>query len=371
MRRGAEAAASGLLRTSAFARALLREWRRLALPEAAEQSALLAVSGGADSTALLLAFDELLVARLLDLKITVAHLDHGLRGEAGEQDAQWVEELVAKLGYAFVLERTDVNERALRERANLEQTARRARYEFLASAAHTFGAAFVLTAHTADDQAETVLLNLLRGGGAGGLGGMRPVRELSVAGDAPNVRLARPLLAWARRAATQKYCLARGVEFRRDAMNDDATYARVRARRQLIPLLETFNPRAVEALTRGAELLREDAAILEELAAQLLRMAKLHAPGAEDSKVRGATAALSVKTLAAARPALRRRALRQWIAEAQGDLRKIQLSHILALEKLLDGKGGRRTAELPGDYSVTRHREELRIMFKTVDKDVA
>ncbi|MEJ7618914.1 MAG: ATP-binding protein [Pyrinomonadaceae bacterium] len=136
MSRGAEAAASGLLRTTAFARLLLREWRHLAPPEVGEQHALLAVSGGADSVALLLAFDELLAARQLELKITVAHLDHGLRGEAGGHDAQWVEALVGKLGYAFVLGRTDVGKRAARERVNVEQTARRARYEFLARAAH-------------------------------------------------------------------------------------------------------------------------------------------------------------------------------------------------------------------------------------------
>ncbi|MEJ7618913.1 MAG: ATP-binding protein [Pyrinomonadaceae bacterium] len=233
----------------------------------------------------------------------------------------------------------------------------------------TRGTALVLTAHTADDQAETVLLNLLRGGGAGGLGGMRPVRDLSSVGDAPIIRLVRPLLAWARRDATQKYCLARGVEFRSDAMNDDAMYARVRARQQLIPLLETFNPRAVEALARGADLLREDAATLDEFAAQLLSAAKLHAPGAENSAARSTPVALRVKILVAARPALRRRALRQWIAEARGDLRRIQLSHVLALEKLLDDRGGGRTAELPGGYSVERRRGEIRIMFKTVDKD--
>src|SRR5207302_519582 len=109
----------------------------------------------------------------------------------------------------------------------------------------------VLTGHTLDDQAETVLMRLLRGSGAEGLGGIEAQRAL-VEGD--EVLLARPLVGWARRVQTVEYCRERHVEFRVDEMNVDERFARVRVRQELLPLMESFNPRVVEALARTAEL---------------------------------------------------------------------------------------------------------------------
>jgi tRNA(Ile)-lysidine synthase len=197
---------------SAFARRLLREWRLRGWPVQGE-GLVAAVSGGADSTALLLALEELRRAGLLGVELTAAHLDHGLRGEEGANDARWVEGLARGLGFGCVVGRAAVSERARGD--NLEQAARRARYEFLAEAARGCGARAVLAAHTLDDQAETVLLRLLRGSGAEGLGGMAPERALEACGE---LFLRRPLVAWARRAETESYCRARGAEFRGGGM---------------------------------------------------------------------------------------------------------------------------------------------------------
>ncbi|HEX8686311.1 MAG TPA: tRNA lysidine(34) synthetase TilS, partial [Pyrinomonadaceae bacterium] len=260
---------------SRFARRLLREWRRSGWPSRGER-ALVAVSGGADSAALLLALAELSGAGLLCVELTAAHLDHGLRGERAGEDARWVEALARSMGLACVVGRADVAGLARAGRDNLEQAARRARYDFLAAAARGAGARSVLVAHTLDDQAETVLLRLLRGSGAEGLSGMAAERPLDARGEAGGggeVFLRRPLLAWARRADTEGYCRERGVEPRADEMNEDERYARVRVRRRLLPLLETFNPRVREALARTAELLRADAAALDEAAARLLEEA--------------------------------------------------------------------------------------------------
>ena len=131
----------------------------------------------------------------------------------------------------------------------------------------------MLAAHTLDDQAETVLLRLLRGSGAEGLGGIRPERVLEGERGAPPLLLLRPLVGWARRADTEGYCRARGVEPRSDEMNADESFARVRVRRTLLPLLETFNPRVAETLARTADLLAEDALALEGEAAKLLEAA--------------------------------------------------------------------------------------------------
>ena len=350
----------GAVGPSRFARRLLREWRRKGWP-LRDERALVAVSGGADSTALLLALAELSGAGLLDVELTAAHLDHGLRGVRAEEDARWVEELALSLGLACVVGRADVLAQARVRRDNLEQAARRARYEFLVSAAREACVRAVLVAHTLDDQAETVLLRLLRGSGAEGLGGMAAERTLDepgggVVGGGGSVFLRRPLLAWARRADTEEYCRARGVEPRADEMNDDEAYARVRVRRRLLPLLETFNPRAAEALSRAAGLLREDSAALDVLAAALLEEARAGAEGVGKQGTEAGACSLRVDALAAALPAVRRRALRLWLARVRGDLRRISQAHLLGIERLCEGERGGRVAELPGGGRVERRR---------------
>jgi tRNA(Ile)-lysidine synthase len=354
-RKGSEERAAG---PRAFARLLLREWRRRGWAARGER-VLVAVSGGADSAALLLALEELTRAGLLGVSLTAAHLDHGLRGERGGEDARWVEGLARTLGVPCVSGRAEVAEVARARRDNVEQAARRARYEFLAGAAREACARAVLVAHTLDDQAETVLLRLLRGSGAAGLAGMAAERALEEGGE---VALRRPLLAWARRADTVGYCRARGVEFRADEMNEDDAYARVRVRRALLPLLETFNPRAAEALARAAGLLREDSEALDALGAALLEEARAEgeASGGEES-AEGAWP-LRVETLAAAHTALRRRALRLWLARGRGDLRRLSHANLLAVESLTRGERGGRTAELPGGSRVERRRGLLRFL---------
>lgn len=347
-------------RLSRFACRLLAEWKRRALP-VKEARVIVAVSGGADSVALLLALDELLKAGRLALQMTIAHLDHGLRGSASEEDARWVEALADERGLAFELGRAAVKERA--ERDNLEQAARRARYEFLAEVAKKYGARLVLTAHTMDDQAETVLLRLLRGSGADGLGGIEPVRAL-VTGD--DVLLVRPLVGWARRAETEEYCREHGVEFRVDEMNEDERFARVRVRRQLLPLLETFNPRIVEALTRTAELLREDASVLNAAAEELLKAASEEGKVAENESSASALGPLNVDLLVRASLSVRRRALRLWLERGRGDLRRLELVHLLGVEKLLEGGRGGRVAELPGGCFVERRRGLLHLHVKNL-----
>jgi tRNA(Ile)-lysidine synthase len=349
--------ASRRKRLSRFAGRLLAEWKRLALP-LKEARVIVAVSGGADSVALLLALDELLAAERLILSLTVAHLDHGLRASSPE-DALWVEELAGRLGYDFELERACIGERAARARDNLEQAARRARYEFLSRRAAGLDAQTVLTAHTLDDQAETVLLRLLRGSGAEGLGGMEPVRALKA--PSPGVVLARPLLNWTRRAETVEYCRGRGEEFRHDEMNEDEGFARVRVRKQLLPLMQSFNGRVVEALARTAQLLREDARALDKFTRLLLEEARA------GSQADGA--GLRVEVLASAPEALRRRALRQWLGEARGDLRRLEMGHLVSVERLLAGERGGRVVELPGGSRVSRRRGYLFFHAKRVENE--
>jgi len=223
----------------------------------------------------------------------------------------------------------------------------------------------VLTAHTLDDQAETIMLRLLRGSAAEGLSGMRDVRLL---GPASEIHLARPLLSWARRADTVSYCGLRQVEFRVDEMNENENFARVKVRKQLLPLMQTFNNRIVEALARTASLLREDAATLSAEANELLKLAQVQQ---HDKKGETNVLSLNVDVLSGASPAVRRRALRLWISQARGSLRRLEMTHLMAVERLMEGGRGGRIAELPDGAKVVRKRGRLELHAgrrKTVEK---
>ncbi len=339
-------------RLSPFASCLLREWKRLELP-LKTTSVVVAVSGGADSTALLLALHELITKKKLTLRLVVAHVNHGLRGDAGAEDARRVKALATELGYPSASRRINVRKKATQMRDNIEQMARLVRYEFLAQTANKKRAKIVLTGHTLDDQAETVLLNLIRGSGADGLGAMEPVRTFQPKGK---TILARPLLAWAKRVETEKYCRTQSVDYCHDEMNVDEKFTRVRVRREVLPLLNTFNGKIVETLSRTAELLRADSAALNGAAERLLEFASKLSPATRSDII----PALDVDLLMMAPAAIRRRALRQWIARGRGDLRRVEFVHLRALEGLLSGNRGGRTIELPGGAKVSRLRGRLR-----------
>ena len=342
---------------SQFSRLLLVEWRKLRLPTTNE-TVVVGVSGGADSTALLLALDELKSASKLSTTICVAHLDHKLR-KTSAQDARWVSALAAKLGYECVIGRSKVAELARANNDNLEQAAREARYAFLGRTAKRKSARYVLTAHTMDDQAETVLLRLMRGSAGAGLGGMEAMRPLAANAS---IQLVRPLL-WARRSDTESYCRLRREEYLVDETNSDPALSRVRVRQQLLPLIQSFNNRIVEALSRTATQLREDRTVLFNGADELLQRASLSSEdGDEDDETK--TPTLNVKLLANEPPALRRRALRQWLSEARGSARRLEMVHLLAVEKLLEGSAGGRTVELPGGGRVRRSKNRLEFELK-------
>lgn len=197
---------------------------------------LLAVSGGNDSLVLLHVFSQL--RETLDLQLHVASLDHGLRGAAGAADAQFVREQCELLGVEVTLGAA----RGLQGEAD----ARRARYDFLAETALQTAARHVLTAHHADDQAETVLLNLLRGCGLRGLAGMQAVSPLP---GHPRLALLRPFLK-EMRSGLQAWCRSHGLQPRQDASNNDRRLRRNRLRHEVIPALRDFNPRVEQALQR-------------------------------------------------------------------------------------------------------------------------
>jgi tRNA(Ile)-lysidine synthase len=260
-----------------------------------------AVSGGADSVALLSA----VAASQPTGGLVVAHLNHQLRGVDSDADAAFVARLLPELPHQ--IESIDV--RAAAQRENLEATARRLRYDFLGRVSHSAGATWLATGHTRDDQAETVLHRLIRGTGLRGLRGIAAARELS-----PGVRLVRPLITVSRDEVIA-YLRAVGQSWCEDETNRDTAFTRNRIRHELLPVLRSFNPVVVETLGRLAAQANEVFEDLEAAAAELLRIA-------ERPRV-GAICVLDRATFAGARPSLVRELLNLlWEREGwpRGDL---------------------------------------------------
>lgn len=304
-----------------------------------------AVSGGADSVSLLLGLCELRDRKKLGLRIVAAHFNHGLRDGASDADENFVRELTMRLGIELAVGKAS----RLPEKGNLEQNARRARYDYLKRTAENLDAAAVVTGHTVNDQAETVLMNLLRGSGPDGLAGMRPVRTLSTdpaVSSRADIRaplLARPLLTWARRADTEAYCHHLGIEYRYDTMNEDTAFKRVRIRKILLPLLEDLNPRIVESLGNTAKLMQDLVDNSEKTTST--------APGGD----------LSIADLAALPESEVLGRIREWLREERGTTRQLQLKHIQAIARLAKSSKSGRTAELPGGSVV---KQDGRLIYK-------
>jgi tRNA(Ile)-lysidine synthase len=318
---------------------LRASWRRLGL---GERAVLVAVSGGADSRALLDALVRVRGQRKLPGKVYVAHLNHLLRGEEAEGDEAFVRELAARLDVRLIVERVPVAEQARLEKRNLEATARHLRYAFLRRAAQSCGASVVATAHTRDDQIETILLRLLRGSSAEGLRGIHTAIKLS-----SDVELVRPLLK-VTRAEVLAHCEHYGLKFRTDSSNLSTEFARNRVRHELLPLLRSFNPRFDAALIRAAEQITDDAECLNSAAAEII------ATAAHGSS-------LDIQALRAAPAPVRRRALRIWLRAVQGDLRRIASVHLTALDKLVTSGRGGSYIELPGGWQA--HRKSKRLVL--------
>jgi tRNA(Ile)-lysidine synthetase-like protein len=226
-----------------------------------------AVSGGADSLTLL----HVLMALRAEfgLALHVATFDHRIRGPASAADVQFVQDVARAWGLPVTAGSEDVPDRAREESLNLEAAARKARYTFLVQVARQIGARQIALGHNQDDQAETVLMHVIRGAGLAGLRGMlpkTPINQIDSSLSAPLV-VVRPLLGIPR-AAIDEYLRTLGIEARIDQTNADTAYARNRIRREIMPLLETINPQARKALARTAEIARDEYEVLRSVLPQ-------------------------------------------------------------------------------------------------------
>ncbi|HEX2908979.1 MAG TPA: tRNA lysidine(34) synthetase TilS, partial [Phototrophicaceae bacterium] len=279
------------------------------------------VSGGADSLALLHLLHRL--APDLNCQLHAATFDHQLRGPASADDAQFVRQTAAAWGIPVTSGQGDVRERARRDGLSIEAAARAARYRFLAETARQVGAARVAVAHHADDQAETVLMHLIRGTGISGLSGMALQAPLP---DAPDLLLIRPLLA-VTRADIEAYCRDNDLHPRQDATNDDPTYLRNYLRQQTLPHLQTLNPQITRGLTQLADIAAvEDDYMQRQLQTMLHREAVIidteNAPQPERIRLRR-------EIFADLHPALQRRLVAWGAGQIAGSTQDIGYLHVV------------------------------------------
>ncbi len=328
-------------------RRVLSAVRAFYVDHADAKRVLVGVSGGPDSVCLLDAAASLHDETGVDVR--AAHLDHGLRGEEGRADAAYVAGLCDRLGVPLDTERADVAALAKESRQSMEEAGRRARYDFFARVARRHCTGVALVAHTADDQAETVLLHLTRGAGLAGLGGIRPLT--SWRSPDGGLRVGRPLLGLSR-AGTEAYCAARDLSPRHDNSNDSLDFARNRIRREALPVLRKINVEASGNAARFANLAAQAADYLDAQAREWLK---------SNASTRGDAVALPRAALAAQHPALRAHVLREALREFVPDLQGFGSRHLDAVDDLCSGASGRR-ADLPG--GVAAHTEAAALILR-------
>ncbi len=299
-----------------------------------------AVSGGADSMALLHA----LWAIRMDfhLSLFVAHLNHGLRPE-GEREALWVGRMAGKLGIPIHRGKVDVRSFQKEKALTLQEAARELRYSFLQEVARKCRAAKIAWGHTADDQAESLIIRLLRGSGTRGLSGIPPMR------DGIHIR---PLIeSW--REEIEDYLKSRKIACLTDPSNQSLLYLRNRVRHELLPLLQQYNPRIRQILVQMADLFRTEEEFwkkhLEEKFPAVVRSRRKDA------------LSLDIPCLVAQALPVRLRCLRSAVQMVQGHLRRVSLSHIWAIQALIEGTEPNKTLSLPQGLTVTRAYNVLKL----------
>lgn len=305
-----------------------------------DRRVLAAVSGGADSVALLCCLHA------LGCDVAAAHLNHCLRGQESDRDEVFVRELCDKLGVPLTVESADVSAYAREHRLGTEEAARRLRYDFLERTADAMGASWIATAHTADDNLETVLFHLVRGTGAQGLAGIPPQRG----------RIHRPLLQ-VTRDMVEEYLAGRKQAYITDSSNLSDHYTRNRIRHHVVPALREIAPHAARSALRMSEQIRADAACLDALAEEYR---------VQHTSIADGEAVLDRSALRSLHDPLRIRVVKQTLSILGLPMSEIGSRHLHALSDLLDRVG---ETDLPGGWTACTEGVKLIIFRRAPDWD--
>lgn len=310
---------------------------------------IVAVSGGPDSTALLMALNSLKYD--YGLKLKIAHLDHMFRAKSEtKKDYEYVLSLSKKLDIPLAHKRINVPAYAKETGLSLEEAAREKRYEFLLDAAKEAGAKKIALGHTLDDQAETVLMRLIRGAGLSGLRGIPLSRRLD------GKLIIRPLLeVW--RKEVDAYLRSLRIKPMQDATNLMPKFFRNRIRNEVIKFLEKYNPNIKESLARSAQNFFYDYEALEEIVDKEF---------AGCAKVKGGSVKILIRDLKKNRTGLQRGILRKAIETLKGDLRGIDYSHVEDIEDLIAARRG--AVDLPRKIRVAATKDSL-VFHKIEDRE--
>ncbi len=286
------------------------------------QTLIVGVSGGMDSLALLHILIQL--QHELKIRLHVATLNHGIRGDSGASDAEFVGQMATKWRIPYTQGYIDVPLLAKDEQIGVEAAARKARYRFLSQVAREQNAETVAVAHHANDQAETILMHIIRGSGLNGLLGMQFVSPMP---NNPALRLIRPLLKL-QRTDLEQYCLQNDLRFRHDKTNDDTDYQRNYIRHEIMPRLNTVNPNVVGALLRLSDNVRVDEMYLDQQAVQFI----------EDNVEEADNFwCVNLKVLSQQPLAIQRRFIMKAFNKLTDEVNSISSDHVTALISWMDG----------------------------------
>ncbi len=292
------------------------------------QKILVAVSGGPDSVCLLHILFKL--QKELHISLHVAHLDHALRGTEAEGDARYVANLAQNLGVPATLDKRDVEVWQKIHRLSLEEAAREVRYNFLTETAQAVGAESTATGHTVNDQAETILLHIIRGAGTRGLRGLQPRQALRFQGQ--SIDIIRPLLT-VHHDETVAYCRLHRLSPSTDSTNQSTDFLRNRIRHELLPLLKNYNSGIEDALLRISRIAADDLAFLESESEKAWKRTVHQEKG---------TLVFEKTTFLTLAPALQRQILRKAVENLLGTLKDIETRHIEEILVSLPKPAGRR-----------------------------
>ncbi len=320
------------------------------------------VSGGADSMCMLLIL--LSLKQELDLDIIVAHVNHGIRGEEAKRDADFVEAFCADKGLAFELANADIPRIAKETGTTSEEAGRNYRYSFFCELAEKYSAEKIAVAHNSDDNAETVLFNIFRGSGIGGLKGILPKRSIS--GKGSKYTLIRPVLALSR-AEIEEGLKEAGQDFCTDRTNNEDTYARNRLRNTILPMArDNINANVyghIESLSRQA------ASVYDFIEQETDKYASCINPITdEDGRKTGVS--IDIPSMEKLHRVLKQSLIRRAFEMVSGKLKDVEETHIEAIEDLINKQSGKRLS-MPYNITATRVYDSIILSsegsFETLD----
>ncbi|MBL7155521.1 MAG: tRNA lysidine(34) synthetase TilS [Candidatus Omnitrophica bacterium] len=299
---------------------------------------MVAVSGGPDSVFLLHSLNRL--KNRLGIKLCVAHIDHAIRGKESRQDALFVKDLAGSLGLKLAF--TKLSSKKTKSKLSLEERLREKRYNFFKKAAIKLGAKVVATAHTLDDQAETVLMRVIKGTSLKGIVGIHPLWNTG------SIKFIRPLVELEKNGMLE-YLHKKKIRFRVDKTNREDRFLRNRVRNRILPYLEKTNPRIKRSLFNLAESLREDFEFIEEEKAKRIRIIK----------TKKALCYISLRDIFLQPKALRKEIVREALKAVGANIKKLTFRHWKDIDIFIRAKKIGKSMDLPGSVKMCKVRDRL------------